>query len=94
MKLVSDTTITVLYLVDNRFYDGSIVWLWSETSESLFRARVSSGTEAVDSEATDLDANAIPEIGLGADHYTVREMLELRHHYGVHLATLSDLKRC
>ena len=91
VKLVSDTTITVLYLVDNRFYDGSIVWLWSETSESLFRARVSSGTEAVDTEATDLDANAIPELGLGKDHYTVREMLELRHHYGVHLATLSDL---
>ena len=91
VKLVSDTFITVLYLVDNRFYDGSIVWLWSETSESLFRARVSSGTEAVDTEATDLDANAIPELGLGKDHYTVREMLELRHHSGVHLATLSEL---
>ena len=91
VKLVSDTFITVLYLVDNRFYDGSIVWLWSEMSESLFRARVSSGTESVDTEATDLDANAIPELGLGKDHYTVREMLELRHHYGVHLATLSEL---
>ena len=91
LKLASDTTITILYLVDNRFYDGSIVWLWSEMSESLFRARVSSGTEAVDSEATDLDADAIPELGSGADHYTVREMLALRHHYGVHLATLSEL---
>ena len=91
VKLASDTTITILYLVDNRFYDGSIVWLWSEMSASLFRARVSSGTEAVDTEATDLDANAIPELGSGADHYTVREMLELRHHYGVHLATLSEL---
>ena len=91
VKLASDTTITILYLVDNRFYDGSIVWLWSETSASLFRARISSGTEAVDTEATDLDANAIPELGLGKDHYTVREMLELRHYYGVHLATLSEL---
>ena len=88
-KRLTDTLVNVLYLVDNRFYDGNVVWLWSE--DDLFRARVAIETEAVDAAATGLDADAIPEYGLGKDHYTVREILELRQPIDVTDATLSAL---
>ena len=90
LKHLTDSNITALYGVDNRFYDGSIVWQWQDNE--MFRARVSVDTEAVDDEAADLEMDAIPELGLGQDHYTVREILELRHFDGVMDATLSELR--
>ena len=88
-KRLTDSLINVLYAVDNRFYDGNVVWLWDE--DDLFRARVAIETETVDNAAADLEADAIPEYGLGKDHYTVREILELRQPIDVTDATLSAL---
>ena len=79
-KHLSDNAIRTLYFVDNRFYDGTHVWLWNELDpHALIRVRNSMQPTAVFGEISELDAAAIPDFGLTTDHYTVREMLGLRH---------------
>ena len=79
-KHLSDNAIRTLYFVDNRFYDGTHVWLWNELDpHALIRVRNSMQPTAVFGEISELDAAAIPDFGLNTDHYTVREMLGLRH---------------
>ena len=79
-KHLSDNAIRTLYFVDNRFYDGTHVWLWNALDpHALIRVRNSMQPTAVFGEISELDANALPDFGLTTDHYTVREILGLRH---------------
>ena len=87
-KHLSDSAVSTLYLVDNRFYDGTHVWLWNELDpHALIRVRNSELATDIHGEIGELDAAAIPDFGLATDHYTVREILGLRHPF----PQLSDL---
>ena len=79
-KHLSDSSCTTLYLVDNRFYDGTHVWLRNDLEpHALIRVRNSIQATDIHGEVGELDANTIPHFGLDSDHYKVREMLGLRH---------------
>ena len=79
-KHLSDNACTTLYIVDNRFYDGTHVWLWNDLEpHALIRVRNSELATDIHGEVGELDAAAIPDFGLATDHYKVREMLGLRH---------------
>ena len=88
-KHLSDSATATIYIVDNRFYDGTLVWLWNDLDpHALIRVRNSELATDIHGEIGELDAAAIPDFGLATDHYKVREMLGLRHPFPL----LSDLQ--
>ena len=92
-KFLGDTEVDTIFALNDKFYDGTTVWLWnSQRERTLIQARIQGQVHPVTPDASIFTETDIPAFGLPAQNFNVREVLDLEQPFTVHQATLSTLE--